>query len=286
MGKVIIIDVGKCVGCDSCVIACKDEFVGNDWSPYSKPQPEYGHFWMRLDKVERGSTPKVKVTYIPRPCMHCDSPPCVRACPVKAIKKRDDGIVLIDPVKCNGCEGLPSKLCMDACPYEAIFFNEDLRIAQKCTMCAHLLDDPQWKYGPRCYDVCPTGAIIYGDENDPKIKELLAKAEVLKPELNTKPRVYYVNLPRPFIAGCVVDPEEKEVIIGAKVTALELNTGQVYEVFTDEFGDFWFTNLKWNHAYLLKVEKEGYKEKVLGVYKTDKDINVGDIFLEKQKKQS
>ncbi|MEM2465317.1 MAG: 4Fe-4S dicluster domain-containing protein [Candidatus Bathyarchaeia archaeon] len=280
MGKVFIIDTSRCTGCTSCLIACKDEFVNNDWSPYSKPQPEYGQFWIRLDKMERGSTPKVKVTYTPVPCMHCDNPPCLRACLAGAIRKRDDGIVLIDPERCDGCKDLPSRLCIEACPYGAIYFNESLGIAQKCTMCAHLLDDPEWKYGPRCYDACPLeGVIVFGDESDPEIKELMTRAEVLKPECGTKPRVYYLNLPRPFISGCVVDPEEKEVIIGARITAADLLTGEKYEVLTDDFGDFWFRDLRWNHTYLVRVEKEGYKEKVVGEYKTDKDINIGDILL-------
>jgi len=171
MGKVLIIDAGNCTGCTSCVIACKDEYVANDWSPYSKPQPEYGHFWMKLDKMERGSTPRVRVSYRPHLCMHCDNPPCVGACPVNAIEKRNDGIVLIDPVVCNGCKQLPSKLCMDACPYGVIYFNDDLGIAQKCTFCAHLLDDQGWKLGPRCYDMCPVdGVMTYGDDDDPRIK--------------------------------------------------------------------------------------------------------------------
>lgn len=285
MGKVLIFDVGRCTGCTSCVIACKDEFVANDWSPYSKPQPEHGHFWIKLDTMERGSTPKVKVTYIPRLCMHCDNPPCIRACLANAITKRDDGIVLIDPNKCNGCKHLPAKLCIDACPYGAIYFNADSEIAQKCTMCAHLLDDAEWKHGPRCYDTCPLdGVVTYGDEGDPKIKEMITKAEVLKPELNTKPRIYYLNLPKPFIACCIIDPEKKEVIAGAKVTALELRTGEKYEASTDDFGDFWLRNLKWDHTYLIRVEKEGYEEKILGVYKTDRDINVGDIFLARSEK--
>lgn len=283
MGKVMVIDVGKCIGCMCCVVACKDEFVANDWTPYSKPQPEYGHFWIKVDAMERGSIPKVKVTYIPRLCMHCDNPPCIKACPVRAIVKRGDGIVLIDPTKCDGCKQLSSKLCIDACPYNAIYFNNELNIAQKCTMCAHLLDDPSWKYGPRCYDACPIEAIVYGDESDQKIKELISKAEVLHPEHATKPRVYYLNLPKPFISGCVVDPEEKEVIIGAKVTAIDLYTNEKHETYTDELGDFWFKDLKWNHKYLLKVQKEGYEEKVIGIITTSKDVNIGDVFLTKKK---
>ncbi|MEM2273023.1 MAG: 4Fe-4S dicluster domain-containing protein [Candidatus Bathyarchaeia archaeon] len=283
MGKIFIIDVNKCIGCMSCVISCKDEFVGNDWSPYSKPQPEYGQFWIKVDMQERGSIPKVKVTYIPILCMHCNNPPCMRACLIGAIVKRPDGIVLIDPNKCNGCKplGVNKPLCIEACPYNIIYFNSELGIAQKCTGCSHLLDDPDWKYGPRCHDACPTGAIIYGDESDSKIKELIRNADVIGREYNTRPRVCYLNLPKPFIAGCVVDFDEKEVVIDAKVTALDLYTGEKHETNTDELGDFWLKDLEWNHKYLIKIEKSGYKGKTLGVYLTSKDINLGTIGLEK-----
>ncbi|MDI9619340.1 MAG: carboxypeptidase regulatory-like domain-containing protein [Candidatus Nezhaarchaeota archaeon] len=284
MGKVLVIDVQKCIGCMSCVTACKDEHVANDWSPYAKPQPDYGHFWINVEKMERGTIPKVKVTYIPVLCMHCDNAPCVKACPAKAVVKRADGVVLIDPAKCDGCRQLKSKpLCIEACPFNAIYFNEALSIAQKCTLCTHLLDDPKWKHGPRCVDSCPIEAMIYGDDGDPKIRELLSRAESLKPDHGVKPRVHYLNLPKPFISGCVVDPEEKEVVIGARVTALDLYTSEKREVSTDELGDFWFTGLEWNHKYLLKVEKEGYESKVLGVLTVDKDVNVGDVFLEKRR---
>jgi Fe-S-cluster-containing dehydrogenase component len=283
MGKVFIIDLERCTGCMSCVIACKDEFVANDWSPYSKPQPDYGHFWMRVDALERGTTPKVKVTYTPVPCMHCDNAPCIRACPANAIVKRNDGIVWINPNKCDGCKELENKfLCLKACPYNAIYVNNELGIAQKCTMCIHLLEDPNWKYGPRCYSACPTEAIIYGDENDPKVKELIGRAELLHPQYNSKPRVYYLNMPRPFIGGCVVDPAEKEVIIDATVTAIDLQTGDQHETRTDDFGDFWLKNLIWNHRYLVKVEKEGYGKKIIGVYTTEKDVNIGVINLSKK----
>ncbi|MEM1743150.1 MAG: 4Fe-4S dicluster domain-containing protein, partial [Nitrososphaerota archaeon] len=128
MAKVWVINLDRCNGCYNCQLACKDEHVENDWTPYAKPQPRTGHFWMKIVEMERGSIPKVKVTYLPLLCQHCDNPPCIPACPTKAIYKRADGLVLIDPNKCNGC-----KACLDACPYGVIYFNNELGIAQKCT---------------------------------------------------------------------------------------------------------------------------------------------------------
>ena len=136
MGKVMIIDVAKCNGCYNCQIVCKDEHVGNDWTPIAKPQPDTGQFWTHVQEITRGSVPKVKMAYMHSICQHCDDAPCMKACTAKAIYKRADGIVIIDPTKCQG-----HRNCLDACPYEGvIFFNWDLNIAQKCTFCAHLLD--------------------------------------------------------------------------------------------------------------------------------------------------
>ncbi|MDI9619612.1 MAG: carboxypeptidase regulatory-like domain-containing protein [Candidatus Nezhaarchaeota archaeon] len=273
MGKVMVIDIAKCHGCYDCQIACKDEHVDNDWSPYAKPQPDTGHFWLKLEEMERGTTPKVKVTYIPVLCMHCDNASCMSACKVKAIYKRPDGLVIIDPEKCNGC-----RECVAACPYHAIYFNDKLNIAQKCTGCAHLLDgkDPLIST-PRCVDVCPFDAIIFGDEKD--LKSMIEKAEVLKPECGAKPRVYYLNLPKPFIAGAVYDPDVDECVEGAKVTVTDPETGETYETVTDEFGDFWLNNLRWNRKYTVKVEKEGYYTWTLDDVRTEKDVNLGDIPL-------
>jgi NAD-dependent dihydropyrimidine dehydrogenase PreA subunit len=119
-------------------------------------------------------------------CGHCDDAPCLAACPVDgAIIKREDGLVLIDPQKCTGCRD-----CADACPDKVIYFNEDLNIAQKCTGCAHLLDDG-WKE-PRCVDACPTEALKFGEESE--LKELIGKAEVLSPESGAKPRAFAKNV--------------------------------------------------------------------------------------------
>ena len=148
--KVFVFDLDKCNGCHNCQIACKDEHAGNDWSPYALPQPDTGQFWCKVDEEVCGKVPHVRVNYLPRLCNHCDEAPCRAASP-EAVRKRDDGLVLIDPAEAGARE------LVDACPYGAIFWNEELGIAQKCTGCAHLLDDG-WAE-PRCVDACCTGAL-------------------------------------------------------------------------------------------------------------------------------
>ncbi len=270
--KAFVIDVSICNGCYSCQIVCKDEHVGNDWTPYAKPQPDTGQFWLKQNEFIRGTVPKVKMHYVPILCMHCDDAPCMPACPIEgAIYKRDDGLVIIDPVKCTGC-----KSCVDACPYSVIYFNEDLNIAQKCTGCAHLLDGKGGKdvpKVPRCVDACPTLAIKFGEESE--LKSLISKAAVLHPEWKAKPRVYYMNIPRKFVAGTVYDPVEKEVIIGATCTLTDSASGKKLTANTDNFGDFWFEGLDVG-KFSLKIEK-GAKSKTIRTINTEKDVNLGDI---------
>jgi len=268
--KVFLIDLKKCNGCHSCQVVCKDEHVGNDWTPIAKSQPDTGHFWIKLTQEVRGTIPKVKVAYRPHLCMHCDNAPCMDACPFEdAIYKRDDGLVIIDPVKCSGCRN-----CLDACPYGVIFFHEELNIAQKCTGCAHLLDQG-WQV-PRCADACPTGAIDFMDEKKARAK--IAESQVWKPERKDElsPRVYYMNLPGSFIAGTVYDPIEKEVIIDADCTLTEKGGGQKYNTRTDDYGDFWFEGLKEN-IFDLKIKKGRRVKSFSGLDTSDKDINLGDI---------
>jgi len=271
--KAFVIDVSICNGCYCCQIVCKDEHVGNDWTPYAKPQPDTGQFWLKMNEFVRGTVPKVKMHYIPVLCMHCDDAPCIPACPIEgAIYKRDDGLVIIDPTKCTGC-----KSCVDSCPYGTIYFNEDLNIAQKCTGCAHLLDDG-WKE-PRCADACPTQALKFGEETE--LKSLISKAEVLHPEYKAKPRVYYLNIPKKFVAGTVYDPDEKEVIIGATCTLTDPDSGEKFTTKTDNFGDFWLEKLKVG-TYSLVIEKNGYYPKEIESITTEKDVNLGEIKLYKR----
>jgi len=264
--KAFIIDVTRCNGCYSCQIVCKDEHVGNDWTPIAKPQPDTGQFWLKMNEYVRGTVPKVKMSYVPVLCMHCADAPCIPACPVEgAIYTRSDGLVIIDPLKCTGCQN-----CVDACPYGAIYFNEDLNLAQKCTGCAHLLDKG-WKE-PRCADACPTEAIKFGEESE--LSSLIGQAEILHPEYGLSPRVYYIGLPKRFIAGTVYDPSAKEVLISAACTLSGDGTGTTT---TDGFGDFWFEGLKVG-TFSLKIEAAG-KTKTIDSISTEKDVNLGDIPL-------
>jgi tetrathionate reductase subunit B len=267
--KALLIDISKCNGCHNCQIACKDEHVGNDWAPYAKPQPITGQFWTKVVDITRGTVPKVKVNYMHSICQHCDDAPCIRACSQKAIYKRDDGIVLIDPAKCGG-----TRNCQEACPYGTIYFNKDLNIAQKCTFCAHLLDKG-WKV-PRCVDVCPTGALVFGDEKD--MVDLLKGAEVWRPEANAKPRVYYIGIPKRFIAGALFDPKKDECISGASITITDSHKDQKRVSLSDDFGDFWVEGLQVG-TFSVLIQKEGYRTKEIQSVVTESDVNLGDIEL-------
>lgn len=274
----LILDLSMCNGCRNCQIACKDEHVDNQWPPYALSQPETGQFWMKVNQKDRGTVPKVRVSYLPVPCMHCANPPCEKAATGGAVYTRSDGIVIIDPVKSVG-----QKQLVAACPYGAIFWNESLNIPQKCTMCAHLLDaaatatDPGLKV-PRCVDACPTEALKFGDDTDPAVRALIGNAEVLHPEFGTKPRVYYLNLPKMFLTGALADPVADECIEGAVVNATDLQTGNTYSTVSDNFGDFWFENLVGKRSYELNITKSGFMSKKMVVF-LDDDKNVGDIML-------
>jgi len=197
----MVIDLARCNGCYNCFIACKDEYCGNDHSPYSASQPITGHFWMKIIERERGVFPKVKVAYIPAPCMHCKNARCIEMSNDGAVYQRSDGIVIIDPDKASG-----KREIVDTCLYGAIYWNERKNIPQKCTFCAHLLDKG-WKE-PRCVEACPTGALVFGDLDDPEsdVSKLMAsgKAEAMHPEFGLKEKVTYIGLPKSFVAGTVI----------------------------------------------------------------------------------
>ncbi len=272
MGKILLVDITRCNGCYSCQLSCKDEHVTNDWSPYAKPQPNTGHFWWKTTETVIGTVPKVRVHYMHEMCQHCDNAPCIAAAKHGEVYRRDDGIVIIDPEKAYG-----QRHIMEACPYGAIYWNDDLNIPQKCTGCAHLLDNEGWTE-PRCVQSCPTDALIYGEEAD--LKDRLSEFEQLHPEYGTGPRVYYKGLHNKyFVAGEIFDSVKDESLEGASVTLIDAQGKEVSTLKTDVFGDFWFERQE-PGMYSLRIEMEGYPTRTLeAVDATKIDINVGSIDL-------
>ena len=101
----LIIDVACCHDCNDCFLADKDEFVGNDFLPYSLAQPWSGHRWLNIHRKERGQYPIVQVAYLPMPCQHCADAPCMKDSPEGTVYRREDGLVIIDPVRGQGPSG-------------------------------------------------------------------------------------------------------------------------------------------------------------------------------------
>ena len=271
MAKAFLIDVGRCTGCYNCQLACKDEHCENDWRPYAAPQPLTGQFWMKVQENVCGTRPKLRIYYLPQLCNHCENAACMEVCPVGAISRREDGLVLIDPEKCVGCSQ-----CREACPYGAIYFNDALGICQKCTGCAHLLDHGHTL--PRCVDACPTDALQFLEEDE--IRAKYPDAVTREPLGGCRPRTYYRRIPGRFIAATVYDPVEKEVVIGAKCV---LRGGdKTWTVETDDYGDFWFRDLPVG-VFDLTIEAEGFETLSFTGLNTEKDVNLGDVPMQPKK---
>ena len=277
----IAVDVTRCTGCHNCFISCKDEFDQNDYLPTSTAQPVGGADWIRLKEVEYGMGSKVKVDYIPIMCQQCTNPVCADSAPEGAVYQREDGIVIIDPEKAKGHKGL-----VNACPYGAIFWNEEKQVAQKCTMCAHMLD--RGEKTVRCAEACPTQAMIFGNLDDPesKISKYLAtktdKVELFRPELGTGPSLKYLGLPKPFISGEILLSDRlKECAKGVKVTLQSADGNPLSETETDFLGDFEFTNLEKDTEYTVKAEHNGYNQAEVTV-RTNASKDLGEIVLQAQ----
>jgi Fe-S-cluster-containing dehydrogenase component len=271
----MLIDVDRCTGCYNCFLSCRDEFCGNNYPPYSASQPSTGQFWMNVKEIERGSYPKMKVAYTPVPCLHCKNPACIKAALDGAAYLRKDGIVIIDPEKAKGQKAIAS-----ACPYRVIYWNEQLQIPQKCTFCAHLLDQG-WKV-PRCVEACPTNALVFGDLDDPASEIAKLKAvggyDKLNPEYGLNPKVLYAALPKRFIAGeiCLTDkPDECAHQVEVVLLQAGKTTGKTK---TDVYGDFEFEGLEKDGDYTVQIKHKGYQSKTLNV-RTKIDMNLGEIRL-------
>lgn len=274
-----IIDIEKCEDCNNCFLACKDEHVDNEWPGYTASQPRHGHRWINIMRKERGQFPLIDAAYRPTICMHCDDAPCIAAAEAQAVQKRDDGIVLIDPEKAKG-----QKVLVKSCPYGAIWWNEEKKVPQKCTLCAHLLD-AGWKE-PRCVQVCPTGALKIIKAEDSEMQKLVErhKLKVLSPDLETGPRVYYKNLyrfERCFIAGSVAIRLGNVIDCAQGATVILFKKDRIVaEMHTDHFGDFKFDNLEsGNGNYRIEITYKDIETKSI-IIELTKSISLEDIVLE------
>jgi molybdopterin-containing oxidoreductase family iron-sulfur binding subunit len=203
---VMVIDLSRCRNARKCVEACQS-------AHHLRP---YEYHINTLVMKESANTPEY---FMPKPCQHCDNPPCVSVCPVDATYKRQDGIVLIDNERCIGC-----RFCMAACPYSARMFHwqepsqaendkektydVELNVPQKkgtISKCLFSADRIREGLLPYCVSACPNGVFYFGDENEDAVtngttKETVMLSELLEKnagyrlhvELGTNPRVYYL----------------------------------------------------------------------------------------------
>jgi len=206
----MVIDLNRCVGCQTCTIACKH---ANDTPP--------GVQWRRVLDVEQGTFPDVQRLFLVTGCQHCAEPPCVPVCPTGATRQREDGLVTMNYDVCIGCA-----YCAVSCPYQArtivhermgyygarTTLQEDatahperIGVAQKCTFCQGRIDDGLARglvpgvdpdATPACSAACISQAIHFGDFADPhsKVSQLVRDqpSVQLNAEVGTDPQIRYL----------------------------------------------------------------------------------------------
>jgi molybdopterin-containing oxidoreductase family iron-sulfur binding subunit len=220
----MVIDLDRCTACGACMAACHQE---NNLVAVGPEQTAAGRafHWIeilpeRLETKGGGNT----ISFLPKPCVQCDDPPCVRVCPVHATYLSDEGIVAQIYARCIGC-----RYCMAACPYNAKVFNwyepawpgetrkaanpdVSLRpkgVVEKCTFCHHRIlrardaaraEGVELRDGDvttACAESCPAKAIVFGDLDDPesRVSELArsSRAYRLFEDLGTEPKLYYMS---------------------------------------------------------------------------------------------
>lgn len=178
----MIIDLNRCTGCQSCVIACK-----------AQNKTVSKHFNTKILITEDGNYPDSRVFYTPVQCNQCENPPCVPSCPLKATFKLPNGIVVTDWDKCQGIGA-----CVKACPYEARFLDPRHKgqsggKVDKCDFCLNRLEQGLM---PACVEACAASARLFGDINAPEgeFAEYLKRTDLVsrKANLKIKTNIKYV----------------------------------------------------------------------------------------------
>ncbi len=274
----LIVDIANCTNCAVCIMASKDEHVGNDFPGYAAATPRRGPGLIRVDEYARGEGNIVDTAFLPVMCQHCDDAPCMKVSSNGAVTKRSDGIILIDPEKTKG-----QRQIVDACPYDAVIWNEEKQIPQIWIFDAHLLDQG-WKV-PRAVQSCATSAILAVKLTD---QDMARRAEAeglerLRPDRSDKTRVWYRNLQRvrnPLVGGTVIGRKDGIVdcVAGAKVIA-KCDGGIVATTDTDVFGQFRIDSIKTaDRTVTMEIEAPGHARATLE-FQSGKSVNLGEIEL-------
>ncbi|HNQ14300.1 MAG TPA: hypothetical protein PKM58_01970 [Pyrinomonadaceae bacterium] len=253
----LIIDVDRCDNCRLCFLAVKDEYNGNDFPGVSAAQPSQGHSWLDIRRKERGTYPIVQARFLPVMCNHCDDAPCMKAAQNGAVRKRDDGIVIIDPERSKG-----QRQIAEACPYGAVSWNDEKDIPQAWPFDAHLLDEGWTR--TRAEQACPMNVFRTIKVEDREMKQIVEREqlEVIRPELGTQPRVYYKNLHlinKCFVGGTVVKEIDGVEECAADVEiVLEKDGREVGRAMSDIFGEFVIDGLEPNSGgYVVRSATAG-----------------------------
>ncbi len=217
------IDLDRCTGCQACVVACKAE----NNVPFARPEEAArGRVisWIEVVPMMEGEYPRVRARFMPRPCMQCEHPPCIKVCPVGATFIDPEGLVGQIYARCIGC-----RYCANNCPYTVKYFNwsephwpdrmqamhnpdvsvRPKGVVEKCTFCHHRLQKARDQaraekrdlrpgdYVPACVESCPVDAMAFGDLDDPESEVARlsrdARAFRLMEDLGTEPRVIYLS---------------------------------------------------------------------------------------------